>query len=187
VLNKGEVLFDGDAEKAIDFYANITSAIIKKREEAMRNERDRNSITPYEHGLPKPIVIQQVSTNNLSYEGKEIMPENDITFLAEFETVVSFNQFYINLHIRNKTNDDIAHFRNDFSGMDLRNFKKGHYRITLPVYHIPFRPGIYKYFFRLMGINGNEQVIEDSRLNAFQIMGDVKKDTLKYEWKIDEL
>ena len=188
VLNKGEILFDGDPGKAIDFYANMASAIIERREEATRKERNRNSITHQcESGLLKPIVIQEVSVTNLSYEGKEIMPQNDIAFLAEFETGVSFNQFYINLHIKDRTNADIAHFRNDFSGMDLRNFKKGRYRIQLSINHIPFRPGIYQYYFRLMGTNGKEQVIEDSRLNTFQIMGDLKKDTLKHEWRIDEL
>jgi len=188
VLNKGEILFDGDPEKATDFYANMASAIIERREDATRKDRNRNSIThQYEPGLLKPIVIQEVSVSNSSYEGKAIMPENDIAFLAEFETGVSFNQFYINLHIKDRTNDDIAHFRNDFSGMDLRNFKKGRYHIQLSINHIPFSPGIYQYYFRLMGTNGKEQVIEDSRLNTFQIMGDVKKDNLKHEWKIDEL
>jgi ABC-type polysaccharide/polyol phosphate transport system ATPase subunit len=188
VLNQGEVLFDGDAEEAIDLYAHRTSAIIERREEATRKERDRNPITQCEPGLSKSIVIREVSMNNLSNEDKEIMPENDIAFLAEFETVVDFDQFYINLHIKNKTNDSVAHFRNDFSGIDLRNFKKGHYCIKLPVYHIPFRPSIYKYYFRLVGINGKEEVIEDSSLNTFQITGDVKKDALiKHEWKIEEL
>ena len=45
VLNKGEVLFDGDAGEAIDLYTNRASAIIEKREEETRKERDRNPIT----------------------------------------------------------------------------------------------------------------------------------------------
>jgi ABC-type polysaccharide/polyol phosphate transport system ATPase subunit len=188
VLNKGEVLFDGNAKEATDFYANITSAIIEKREEVARQERNKSSIPQYDSGLSKPIVIQEIFMNNLSYEGEKIMPENDVVFLAEFHTAIDFEQFDINLHIENKTNDGIPRFGNDFSGLDLRNFKKGHYRIKLSVYHIPFRSGLYKYYFHLMGMNGKEQVIEDSRLNTFQIIEDVKKDTLiKHEWKIDEL
>jgi ABC-type polysaccharide/polyol phosphate transport system ATPase subunit len=51
VLNKGDVLFDGDADEAIDLYVNRTSAIIERREEAARKERDRNPITQREPGL----------------------------------------------------------------------------------------------------------------------------------------
>lgn len=40
VLNKGEVLFDGDAEEAIDLYANRTSETIERREKAARKERE---------------------------------------------------------------------------------------------------------------------------------------------------
>ena len=51
VLNKGEVLFDGDAEEAIDLYANRTSAIIERREEAARKEKDKNPIPQRDPGL----------------------------------------------------------------------------------------------------------------------------------------
>jgi hypothetical protein len=51
VLNKGDVLFDGDAEEAIDLYENRALAIIERREEAARKERDKNPITQREPGL----------------------------------------------------------------------------------------------------------------------------------------
>jgi ABC-type polysaccharide/polyol phosphate transport system ATPase subunit len=190
VLNKGEILFDGDTEEAIEFYMNMISDNIERKEEERADgmSASLDVATTLQEEVQKRIIIKNVNIENLTEKGKEILPNDDVAFGIEFESYADFDKFFINLVIKNKTNTDIAHFRNDFSGIDLSNFKKGHYKVTLPVFRIPFRSNPYKYYFRLVGMNGNDHIIEDSPLDSLQIMGDVKKDNLiEHEWKIEEV
>lgn len=199
VLNKGEVLFDGNTDDAIEFYQTMVAHNIEKKQEVLRiqeeERRKREKIQEQteeemrrQEELKKRIVIKKIYVENLKTKGSEIYPNDEVFFVVEFETNIDFNEFYVNLHLKNKTNTDIAHFRNDFSGYELKEFKKGRYTIKINIFRIPFRSNPYKYFFRLVGIVNGEQVIVDSQVGQFEIGGDVKKDMLiKNEWYIEQM
>lgn len=199
VLNKGEVLFDGNTDDAIEFYQTMVAHNIEKKQEVLRiqeeERRKREKIQKQteeeirrQEELKKRIVIRKIYVENLKTKGSEIYPQDDVSFVIEFETNIDFNDFYVNLHLKNKTNTDIAHFRNDFSEYELKEFKKGRYTVKINIFRIPFRSNPYKYFFRLVGIVNGEQVIVDSQVGQFEIGGDVKKDMLiKNEWYIEQM
>ena len=199
VLNKGEIFFDGGTEEAIEFYQTMVSHNIEKKQEILRiqeeERRKRQEIKKHteeelrrQEELKVRILIKKVYAENVKGGIQEIYPQDDVSFGIEFETNIDFDEFYINLHLRNRTNTDIAHFRNDFSGIDLENLKKGKYNIKINIFSIPFRSNPYKYFFRLVGINGGEQVMSDSTIEHFEISGDMKKDMLiKNNWQIKQV
>ncbi len=203
VLNKGEILFDGNTDDAIEFYQTMVSHNIEKKQEILKIQEEerrkreemqkkteeelkkQEELRKREEELARRIVIKDVIIENLSRKEKEIYPYDDVIFSINFVTNVNFDEFYINLHFRNKTNTDIAHFRNDFSGLELRNIKKGNYTAKIKIFSLPFRSNPYKYFFRLVGIINGELVIRDSPIYQFEILGDLKKDMLiKNEWEI---
>lgn len=195
VLNKGEILFDGKTGDAIDFYQTMVAHNIEKKQEILRiqeekrrKEEELKKQTEEERRREEEeknrIVIKEASHENAK-GGKDIYPEDDVIFMITFETNMDFDQFYVNLHLKNQTNTDIAHFRNDFSGIELNKLKKGSYNVKIKIFNMPFRSNPYKYFFRLVGVANNEQVIVDSDIFKFNILGDVKKDKLiKNEWEI---
>ncbi|MEM4313072.1 MAG: ABC transporter ATP-binding protein [Thermoplasmata archaeon] len=203
VLNKGEILFDGNTDDAIEFYQTMVSHNIEKKQEILRIQeeerrkkeeikkkteeelRKQEELRKREEEIARRIIIKDVRIENLSRKGKEIYPHDDVIFFVNFETNVDFDEFYINLHLRNKTNTDIAHFRNDFSGIELKNIKKGSYTGKIKIFDLPFRSNPYRYFFRLVGVLNGEQVIKDSPIYQFEILGALKKDVLiKNEWEI---
>lgn len=199
VLNKGEIIFDGDTEEAIDFYQTMVSHNIEEKQEILRiREEERRKKEEvqlktaeelkHQSELKNRIVIKKVFIETLNNNKPAIMPQEDVHFVLEFDTGIDFDEFYVNLHLRNKTNTDIAHFRNDFSGIDLINFKKGRHIVKMKIVNIPFRSNGYKYFFRLVGVINNEQVITDSKIELFEILGNIKKDALiKHEWIFSRL
>jgi len=206
VLNKGEVLFDGNTDDAIEFYQTMVAHNIEKKQEILRLQEEerkkreamrkkteeelkqQEEIKKKEEELKRRIVIKNVNVKNARDGGDAIYPGDDVIFSVEFETSIDFDEFYVNLHLRNKTNTDIAHFRNDFSGIEFRNLKMGKHSIDIKIFSIPFRSDPYKYFFRLVGIKMGEQVIMDSVIEQFRILGNVKKDTLiKNEWRYERL
>jgi ABC-type polysaccharide/polyol phosphate transport system ATPase subunit len=194
VLNKGEIIFDGDTEEAVDFYQTMVShnieekqEILRIREEERRKKEEVHLRTEEELKLQSEmknrIVVKKVFIETPNSNKPEILPQEDVSFVLEFETGIDFDEFYVNLHLRNKTNTDIAHFRNDFSGIDLINYKKGRHTVKIKIVGIPFRSSSYKYFFRLVGVVKNEQVMTDSKIEQFEILGNIKKDALiKHEW-----
>jgi ABC-type polysaccharide/polyol phosphate transport system ATPase subunit len=199
VLNKGEILFDGGTEEAIEFYQTMVAHNIEKKQEILRiqeeERRKREDLKKQteeelrrQEELKRRIVIRKIYVENPKTKSNEIYPRDDVSFIVEFETNIDFNEFYVNLHLRNKTNTDIAHFRNDFSGIELKEIKKGKYVMKVNVLNIPFRSDIYKYFFRLVGISDGEQVITDSQVEEFRILGDAKKDMLiQSEWSMERI
>jgi len=227
VLNKGEIYYDGDVEEAIDFYSNMISHNLEKKQEVLKLKEKEQKQEEQKHQeklrrdeelqklkqvsrdeerrsqeelqrqqeerkeqeeLSNRISIQSTILVNKSNPGQDILHGDDVVFCAEFKTQKDFDQFFINLVLKNKTNTDIAHLRNDFSGIDLKYFKIGQYKVTIPVYNLPFRSDPYKYYFRLVGLNGKDQTVVDSEMVAFTVYGNIKRDTLiKHDWTIEPI
>lgn len=192
VLSKGEILYDGDTSEAIDFYQTMVSARIEKKQEILRLQAEKRKQTEksvrLQEELGKTILIHEVATDNLSFPGQEVYPGNNVQFTVNFETTVDYEKFYINLHLRNVTNTDIAHLRNDLSGLNIDEMKAGKYRIKIQLNDLPFRSHAYRIVFRLVGINQGEQIIADSAVYPFNILGNQKRDSLiKNTWHIERL
>ncbi len=206
VLNKGEVFFDGDVEEGIDFYMTMVSHNIERKEEIKRlqEERRRNNDERQKQASEREIACQEnfkkleekksrITIGSIGIENKsraeaDIFPGDDIAFNIEFSTHSDFEQFFINLVLKNKTNTDIAHLRNDFSGIELTRFNIGSYRAIILVHDLPFRSDSYKFYFRIVGFDGHEQTITDSEIQTFVILGDRKRDNLiKHEWRIKNI
>jgi len=215
VLNKGEIFYDGDAEDAIDFYTTMVSSNIEKKHEILRlrdeerkkqdelirqqemeKQKDEHAIQERlrieeeerrrQEEVKNRIIIHSSMLKNCSRDGEGIFPDDTVSFSVEFQTNNDFDRFFINLVLKNKTNTDIAHLRNDFSGIELPNFKKGFYKVRIPIYRLPFRSDSYRYYFRLVGFKDQEQTITDSSINVFSIQGNVKRDNIiKHEWEIE--
>ncbi len=201
VLQKGEILFDGDTEDAIEFYSNMVSDKIEKKEELKKQEEQkeleqqkaltkggeskRQEELHRQEELSRRIVVKKVWIKNSNKDIEVIMPEDALIFNVEFETNIDFAQFYINLVITDKTGVMVAHFRNDYSEIELKDFKKDSYSIKIHVLSVPFKSSKYKYYFRLVGIKDNEEIISDTKPIEFNILGNKKQHILiKHEWEI---
>jgi len=116
----------------------------------------------------------------------DIYPDNDVEFCIEFILNEEFIEFFINLVIQEPSGVNVAHLRNDYSGILLKDVKKGVYKVSIVINRIPFKSGHYSYCYRLVGKkeDGN-LMIKDFTNYSFQIKGDRKQsDLIKHEWKI---
>lgn len=199
VLNKGGILYDGNTSDGIDFYQTMVSNRIEQKQEILRlqeEKRKNEDLLKYQakeslrrqEDLKKNIVINDVLIDNILHSGQGVYPGDDVRFSVFFETTVEYEIFYVNLHLRNITNTDVAHLRNDYSDVNINDLKRGKYRVDINLKSIPFRSNPYRVIFRLVGINQGEQVVVDSPVNPFEILGDLKKDVLiKNEWRINNI
>jgi ABC-type polysaccharide/polyol phosphate transport system ATPase subunit len=180
VLHHGEVLFDGETSEAIKFYRDLVSDRIAARTEggeAPAADGKGGEVGPIFAGIPG--VFNEIDAS------REVRTGDRVTFSLEFRTFEPFDQFFANLYLRNRTNTDVAHFRNDFAGLDVRGLGTGLYRATVTLDEIPFHADLYRYFFRLVGMRGDGQTIVDSQHAELAIGGDVKRDVLiRNNWTI---
>jgi ABC-type polysaccharide/polyol phosphate transport system ATPase subunit len=186
VLHHGEVLFDGETSEAIKFYTDLVSDKIGQRREGEASEAV--AAAP-EQGVAVGLILPGATrVFGETDASREVRTGDRVTFSIEFRTAEPFEQFFVNLHVRNRTNTDVAHFRNDFAGLDFHDLGAGAYEATVTLDEIPFHADLYRYFFRLVGMRGGDQTIVDSPASEFAIGGDVKRDMLiKNSWNMRAL
>lgn len=190
VLHKGDMVYDGETDAAIDFYTDLISdKIEKKKEEQRLLEEKRQALDPEPPGDREPELIS-VGNGRLSNEtraGNENWPEDRLRFGIDFETTETFDNFYINLVITDKAGVTLGHLRNDFADIELNDFKAGPYSVEIPVLEIPFKSGRYRYYFRFVGVKDKKNFIKDSEPGEFTLLGNKKQHRLiRHEWIIKD-
>lgn len=196
VLDKGQLVFDGRPDEAIEFYSDIVYRNLENKKKiaevsppplaTTKNELEEPVDSDSEMPVGNPIIVSSAKLFDQSGSVNRVSPEQAVRFRVEFEIQESFPEFYVNLVIKNKTETEIAHFRNDFSGKELRDIQPGCFSATIQIESIPFRSNPYSSYFRLVGVNQSGQmVIVDSAKITFEIVGEKQKDNLiAHEWQI---
>lgn len=199
VLDNGKVIFDGNTTEAIDFYKELVElklverahdeelqrqkAILAQREDNIKQvERERE-----EESLNSLITINDIYHINCTRNTDEVMPDDEVSFYINFITKEIFNEFYINLMINDGTGGVLAHFRNDYSAIDLKNFNAGNHCIKINMQRTPFKSGKYKYWVRLVGKQSNGNLISKDYLEIpFVVLGEKKQsDMIKHNWVVE--
>ena len=188
VLDKGNVMYDGPTDSAIEFYKNLIASNIDQKEKKKVEEKKENiREVEVEDSDQKIIFIKETYLNETKEETIEIPPGNETNFFIEYEVRDKFDEFYINLHITDKVGMPIAHLRNDFSGIELKDFEEGIYKTNISIKKIPFKSDKYRYGFQLVGKVNDNLIIEESKNKIFKISGDRKKHILiDHEWDISK-
>ena len=180
VLDHGVILFDGNTQDAIAFFKDYV-------EKKVHEKRDVDEKKDFEES---PFIdVQNFHCRNILNSSINIYPDDDVEFYLKFKLNEEFQEFFINLVIQDPTSDNVVHFRNDYSGIILKNLTKGVYEVTIIIKRIPFKSGIYSYYYRLFGKRHDDRLMTKDVANLkFEIQGEKHhSDLIKHEWKIINL
>ena len=204
LLDKGNILFDGDTKSAIELYYDRAGIHLDQRkaneiEESLKHDglkdhldqtKEENDVAiPGQAAGPKQILVLDVSRVTSTISKEKINPGDTISFSMKFQTTVLVDKLFINLVITDRMGIWVAHLRNDAFEFHLDMFEPGVYELTLPIKNIPFKSGKYQYYFRLVSTLSSGNILEicDSITQTFEIDGNKKEHTpLNCQWVLEK-
>ena len=184
VLDRGEIVFEGDPRGAIEFYYELASKNLETQKDhslvPAQASESQQAAAGGEPSPEEPIRIRAVSHLSNGRNPELIIPNDTVTYVVQFKTTALFEKFFINLVIMDRMGVWVAHLRNDAFEITFNDFAPGAYLLELSVHAIPFRTGHYTYFFRLVATSSSGEVLHicDSDQCKFDIGGDKLEHTL---------
>jgi ABC-type polysaccharide/polyol phosphate transport system ATPase subunit len=193
VLDKGKMLFDGDPREATEFYLELVSGNLDRKQHQASEEREdvhgQEVASEDEPSSERPIRIRSVSHSGQEGQQGLIMPNETVTYVVKFETHATFERIFVNLVIMDRLGVWVAHLRNDAFEIVWNDLPGGLYLLELSLCDIPFQTGHYTYFFRVVATTRQGQVLHicDSEHYKFEIGGNKSEHTLfKCRWNLIE-
>jgi ABC-type polysaccharide/polyol phosphate transport system ATPase subunit len=190
VLDKGEIVFDGDPQESVDFYYDVAQRVMEeKKAQCQAGPDPLNEKSTCAQATADVLgqgeeertfeVLDMFVSKGVNKRGP-VMPGDTTHFTIRFSITLSFEKLFLNLVILDRMGAWVAHMRNDAYGITIQDFLPGEYTLTISVQNIPFRTGKYKYYFRIVGTTITDQInqIFDSDQLEFQIQGDKREHTL---------
>ncbi|MFC1669853.1 polysaccharide ABC transporter ATP-binding protein [Spirochaetota bacterium] len=179
VMDQGKIVFDGTTEDGINFYremvemANKEKDKIKQEKQIIANQK-------------KNLQIMDVNCETGNKSKNAFLPNDDVTFVIDYLIKSDIKYLEISQKIIDYTGIVVANFSNEMAKIDLRNIKKGNYRLNIKVPSIPFRSGTYNYQFKFIEKDKNNVIVEkvEHQIQQFTITGDKKySEIIKHNWK----
>lgn len=176
VMEKGKVLFDGETEKAIEFYKEKTI-------EKLERQKDEAGAKGAELASSTKVTNLKVS---LTDQRVSIEPNSEAKFSVQFDLTKDFSEIYVNLVILDKLGTLCIHLRNDYEELKFVDAKVGSFRTMINISKFPLRSGSYNAYARIVAKTKDDTVIVDSDKFYFDVL-DGKKRTVIVEnqWAID--